>query len=258
VCWHGPVDRCDACLRRNPLDAAPPIPFEDPARGFIGGLLGTLFGAFAPVRTAPAFAGDGVRRAVVFAVLVTVPLALVRGVIPYTRTLRFGPTLSVEVLGGANSTQIALDLAAAAGISLLVTGVCLLALTVPFVSLARAYGSRKTGGAPLRLMLYRGWLLTVSAQGALFWFLSWCLPAAPDEGLLLAIHLIDLIPLLLLLNAMRATSRLAQGVGPIASFVTVIVPLTLMILVQPLLMHALAPWLPEGVTRPQTVETEPQ
>jgi hypothetical protein len=60
--------------------------------------------------------------------------------------------------------------------------------------------------------------------------------------------LIDIVPLLLLLNAMRATSRLAQGVGPIASFVTVVVPLTLMVLVQPLLMHGLKPWLPAEPT----------
>jgi hypothetical protein len=250
-CWHPALDRCETCLRPDPSAAAPPIPWEDPAgSGRLRRWLDTLVTALQPLRTAPAFARREVAPAVRFALWAFLPLALIRGIIPYTHTMRFGKGFGIELVSDVSGSAIALDIARAMGTSLLVTVVFLAALTLPFVSLARAYGTELAMPAAWRVMLYRSWLVPMSSQGAkvpglLLGLVYWGLPSEPDGTLVRLVVLVDnTLPMLLLLLAMRATARLAGGVGPLASFVIVTVPIGLLLVSQELVLSLLEPWLP--------------
>ncbi len=248
ACWHGTFDRCHACLERDPFAAAPPLPWEAPEAGPLRRLFGTLGTALWPSRSAPAFAREAIAPAVRFALLVALPLALLRGVIPFTHTLRFGPTFAVTVIGHPSTRAVAMDVMHAAGISLLFTAVQWLALTLPFVSLAQAYGGKLARPATMRVMLYRAFLVPLSIMGLLQGVCAWGLPADAGAASALALNVIDLLPLLLLVVAMRATARTAGGVGPFASFVVVLLPFILMTVAQALLMQAITPWLPASLT----------
>ncbi len=244
ACWHSSVDRCNACLQRNPAEAAPPIPWEDPERGLLARFVGTLFAALRPTSTAPGFARDALGPAIAFALLTAVPLALVRGIIPFTHTLRFGPSGAISYIGNPTDLEVALDVGRAALISLGLTTAFFLTLTLPFVSLARAYGTGRFPDAALRQMLYRAFLIALSLRGPFVWLIAWLLPEETIAQMGLFIDILDMIPLVLLFISMRATARLAHGVGPFATLAVVLVPLTLLVLVYSMYPIALAPWLP--------------
>ncbi|MFW5924873.1 MAG: hypothetical protein ACOCV4_01840 [Myxococcota bacterium] len=251
VCWHERFDRCETCLRRDPSAAGPPVPWENPAGGIaLRRAVDTLVTAFQPAATAPAFAKHGLAPAVRFALATALPLTLLRGIIPYTHTLLFGDG-TVELLGAPTAAAVALDVARAMGLSLLVTLGAWVALSLPYVTLSKAYGGPFGRTATLRVMLYRAWLLPLSSQwvavpGLLLSLAGWGLPAEPSEAALLVAGLLDLLPLVLLLFAMRATARFAAGTGVIASFLVTIVPFVLLFLAEGVLVELIRPWLPAG------------
>ena len=220
-CWHGALKRCHACVVRQP---PPPVPWEDPSRGLVSRFFGTLGDASSPVLTAPSFRKDGTGRAVVFFLLTFVPLAGLAGIVPYTARLLFGPALTIEVVGEPSQAEVAMDVARAAGLGLAVSIVQWLALTVPFVSLSNAFAEKGHPDAPMRAMLYRGWLL------ALFFVAQYVLPIAlPASAGLLFGTVLSLVPFVLLLGAMRATTRMGSGVGALTALLTIGVPFALMI-----------------------------
>ncbi len=239
-CWHGAPRRCHACVLRDP---GPPVPWEDRERGIVGRYFATVADAFRPTRSAPSFVRSEWRSAISFALLTFLPVALLAGVIPFTHTLLFSAG-AVQVIGGASSQAIALDVARAAGIGLLVASVKLLCLVAPYTSLTRAYATRGSPPAALSVMLYRGWLVPFAEL--LLSAIAWSLPGEPTDGAGMLLWAASLVPLIILISSMLATARIAAGVGPIASLVVVLVPVVLMMLLTPMGLQALQPWLPDS------------
>lgn len=223
-CWHGAVRRCHACVVRQP---PPPVPWEDPSRGLISRFVGTLAEAGSPIITAPSFRHPGAGRALVFFLLTFPVLAAISGVVPYTARVLFGHSFEVQLSGDPSQEALIEDVLRAAGLGLAVAFAQWIALTLPFVSLSNAFADRGHPDAPLRAMLYRGWLL------ALFLTAQWAVPLALPEsaggsGALFAM-LVSMVPFLLLLSSMRATTRMGSGVGAMTALVTIAVPFALMI-----------------------------
>lgn len=251
TCWHVAADRCEHCLASDRTAAAPPIPWETDA-GFVERWLKTLATAIAPTRSAPGFARAERRPAWTFALLTTLPLGLLSGVIPYTFTLRFGPSFHITLMGSPTQTGIAIDVARAAGVGLLILSIQLLALGASFVSLCRAYGEEEgASAAAQRGLLYRSFLLPLAGtQGLLASLSAWGLPQGamgtaehPGAGAYI-VPMLLLIPFALYFASLRQTARLASGLKPLPSFVAAIVPFVLMVLVTALAQSLLSPWIP--------------
>lgn len=241
VCWQPAVDRCDSCLKRDPTEAAPPIPWERSDIGVAHRLFATIATARNPVRSAPAMARDEVMPALRFALLTFVPLALVAGVIPYTKTLLFSGPFQISLQGTPPPDQaaITIDVLRAVAIGFGASLANWLVLSTPYVSLVRAYGDPKRRSVPLRAMLYRAFLLPL--QQLIFFTLAWAMLNAtstpPQAGF---VALLSLVPVALLLFSMWSAARLGSGLGPVVSFLVVIVPFTLWNYVEPLVVKLLA------------------
>ena len=233
-CWHSASERCDACLRRDPAAAAPPLAWETQDGSWLRRFAATLLSAFRPVHSAPAFARPGLRRALWFFAMSAVPLAALAGVIPNTKTLMFGSAFQIIVQGHPSQAQIVIDIALAMLIQLGSFAVDFVSLALPFTSLVRAYAPEAQRPAALRVLLYRAWL----APGAtlLFFLGMWMLPGGPrpeePTQLLSILVLAQFVLNVLLLVSMRATARLACGIGALLSFVVVAVPLVVCALAQ--------------------------
>jgi len=119
-------------------------------------------------------------------------------------------------------------------------------LAVPFVSLTRAYGT--VGGHPgaVRMILYRAWLIPLTTGGLLLWLGAWAMPSGLEQGVISVLATLEMIPLLMFLMAMRSTARLSHGVGLFPSFVVILVPVVVLVLVQMIAAPALEGLLPEG------------
>lgn len=243
ACWHHTIRRCHACLMRDPASVAPPIPWEQPRRDVISRWLATLAAALRPIATAPAFARDDIASARSFWLTTFLPFAVLAGIVPYTHTLHFGPSFAVLEIGSPGPTELAIDVARAAGIGLVVALVAFVALALPFVSLSRAYAEKGYASAPLRAVLYRSWLLP--AGRVLESVLAWSLPDPPSQEAILIVQLGAMLPLVLLFWALRATARMAAGVGPLAAYAVALVPFVVMIFVDQLLGRALEPLMPD-------------
>ncbi len=248
ACWHGSLRRCAGCLARDP---GPPVPWEDASLALPRRFAKTLTDAFRPSRSAPSFATSEWKAAFSFFALTFLPVALLSGIIPYTRTLLFGAGV-VQLVGSPSTQVIAIDIARAAGIGVLVEGAKLLCLAVPYLSLSRAYGSGRHPDAGLSVMLYRGWL--VPATYLVLGLATWFLPIDSDsDGAATMVSLLSLFPLIVLISSMLSGARVASGVGPIAALVVVLVPFVVMMLVTPLGMRAIDPWLPDAEAVRQAV-----
>ena len=251
-CWHPSVERCQQCLKRDPTEAAPPIPWERRSLSVAARYLGTLATAFRPIRSAPAFAHDDTRAALLFMLLSALPFALLSGVIPHTRTLLFAGDFAIRVLGKPlpGAFEIGIDVVRAMGVQLALTAVDLGCLLLPFVSLVRAYAPARRHAA-LRVLFYRIWLLPASML--VFYVAIWALPSPegvagapgdpPPASFMLLISLRTLVPVLLFL-AMGSTARLACGLGPWMSMVVVIVPVALLLTASPIAAVGLERLLP--------------
>jgi hypothetical protein len=86
-----------------------------------------------------------------------------------------------------------------------------------------------------------------AGYGLLFGVAAWALPAEPANSVVLLVLLIDgVVPLLLLLFAMRATARFGAGTGPFASFALTVLPFVLLFAVGGALLSLMEPWMPQG------------
>lgn len=232
ACWHPSIARCHACLVRD-ANTFPPVPWEDRSRSLPVRFVLNALSALSPDSGAPGFARESDTRGAIFALLTIVPLGLASGIIPYTRTLLFGQAFEIQVTRGADGDAITTDVLVAALTGLLVSVVSWLAVALPYVSLSRAYADRGVSTAPLRLMNYRGWLIPLHMTLAAF--LPWCLPAPLGAEAYMLSQLLALVPIILLLAAMRSVARMGSGAGPIATFAILLVPLTLMFVSQAML-----------------------
>ncbi|MCS6797191.1 MAG: hypothetical protein NZ898_01450 [Myxococcota bacterium] len=213
-------------------------------------LVATLGTVFRPSYFAAAMARSSVRPAIRFALLSwTLPAAL-RGVIPYTFTLRFGDGFRIEPVATPTGQAIAFDVLRATGLSLLVSAAHFAALALPYVSLARAFGSSWARTAAWRQMLYRAWLLPWTVQGLTMHLGAWGLSASSPAWAFRLVELADALLLVVVLVSMRATARIACGVGHAASLAVVFVPAALLLVVDGLLDAALAPFVPAPPSHP--------
>jgi hypothetical protein len=233
-CWHPIAERCDTCLKRDPAAAAPALPWETQQGSGLQRFVRTLGSAFQPIHTAPAFARPGLRRPMTFFLLSALPLAALAGVIPNTKTLMFGSAFSVIVQGHPSTGSIALDVLTAMLLQVLWFGLDFAAIALPYTSLVRAYAAPDRRGAAVRVLLYRSWLAPFAALS--YYLGLWMLPGGdkPQEPTaLLPLLLIGQFMLhMLILSSMRASARLACGIGALLSFVVVAVPLTVFVFVQ--------------------------
>jgi hypothetical protein len=247
-CWHPSVSRCSLCIKRDPTEAAPVLPFEQTESSALGRYFGTFGTAFHPLRSAPSFARDDVPSARRFMWLSALPLALLAGVIPHTRTLLFKGSFEIALVGHPNAAAIALDIVRASLVELGLTAVQLGCLLLPFASLVRAYAPERKHAAQ-RVLFYRIWLL----PGAMlfFYLAGWALPT-PDPATFqqsppLAFVLVLLVRLLgsvLLMLSMGAAARMACGLGPWMSMLLVLVPVIMLIVVEPLASMSVERMLP--------------
>lgn len=213
-CYHSVLSCCESCLRQNPAAAAAPIPFEQLQRPLLWRLGATLLSALRPTATAPAFAQPALGPAVRFLLLTAVPLSLLAGVIPHTRTLLFAE-MAVSVLDAPDGFALTIDVVRAALCQLVLDAVHLTALWLPFVSLLRAYAGPERAVFGRRALLYRAWLVPAATllTGLVLW--TQRAPATgqePEATVLLLLSLPQLLPVLLLLS-MGYTARLACGLG---------------------------------------------
>jgi hypothetical protein len=227
-CWQASAARCVQCVSRDPTEAVPPIPWERSGQPLVARYLATLASALRPASSAASFARDDVRAASRFLLLSALPLSLLAGVIPYTRTLLFEGNFVVRVLGHPSAAEIAIDVVRAALCAAVLTGVQLAALLFPYASLVRAYAQPQRRNAAVRVLFYRIWLLP--ATMLLFYFAVWALPPPA----LTTLQPLGLIGSVLLMWAMTSTARLACGLGAGTSIVVVLVPVLLLMLVSPL------------------------
>ncbi len=251
LCWLDPYDRCETCLRVDPAAAVATVPFEDAERNALGRFTGMLGDAFFPTRRAPSFVGGAVRPAATFALLTAPLLAMLAGVIPFTHTLRFGPTFAVTPIGAPTQDALIFDIARAAGLGLLVHVVAAAALAVCYVSLIRAYGTHEERSSlAIRAVLYRSWLVPLSGSaGLLIAVLGWSLPEDPNQTVVILLSIVLVVPTILLFVHLRAVARFAAGTSIVMSFVVVVVPFVFMMAAEGLLQVGLAPLMPD-VERP--------
>lgn len=231
-CWHQQLDRCETCLRQDPASAVAPLPWEDPGQPWLARLLRTLLTAFSPVATAPAFARPVVFTALRFALLTALPLSLLAGVIPHTRTLLF-VDLHVVVQDQASALAITLDVLRAMGIQLALDLVHLTATWLPYVSLVKAYGGEAATPYAVRTLLYRVWLLPAYTLliGLIIWPLQ--MPEDGEEVQQIATVLLllpQLLPILFML-ALGYSARLASGLSAMWSIVVVTIAVMISALV---------------------------
>ena len=241
ACWHGAVQRCHACLLREPM---PSVPWSDEAKGVAARFFGTLADAFSPTRTAVKFTRGEWRRGVTFALVTALPIAALAGVVPFTHLLRFGPLGEVHPIGAPSALEHALDIAQALGLGLLIGAAKLLVMAAPYLSLTQAYGQPNDAQPTRQVLLYRGWLLVLGGRtGLLLQLIVWLLPLEPSDSLRLGAEVLSILPLMALLWAMTATARMAR-VGPLAAVVVVLVPFIVLFVAEPLMMVGLRPLLP--------------
>ncbi len=238
-CWHPTIRRCHACLLRDVDQIAPPIAWEDPRRGLARRLFGTVLSAFSPDSSAPAFARPSATRGAGFAALTFTPLALLCGIIPFTRTILFGSALSITRIGTPTDAEVAWDVGLASLVGLGLALLVWLAGAVPYVSLSRAFADRGQASAPVRLMMYRAWL--IPAFALLFHSLPWLVPG----GSALYAQLLATVPVVLLLASMRSVARMGSGAGPIASIGIIMVPFLLMQLTSFIAISQIMPFMPD-------------
>ena len=221
ACWHGAVRRCHACVVRHP---GAPVPFEDPTKNLAVGFVATLAQAASPIVSAMTFRFSGIRRAALFFLLSFVPLALLSGVIPYTARVLFNSGFQIVVAPGTSDAMLATDVGRAVLLGLAIRLTEWAAIALPFISLTRAYEDRGHPDAPLRALLYRGWLLPA------YWLAySLAMLSSTSATVLWMSMLVAMVPLILLLSALRAASRMGSGVGPITALLTVGIPFAMML-----------------------------
>lgn len=262
-CFHAPVARCVACMRRDPTEASPPLPFEAGDGTALGRYFRTYGTAFYPWRSAPAFARPGIKPAVVFFLLSALPMILISGIMPHTRTLWFAAG-KIILQGAPTQQMIALDVARAIAVQLGLSAVELLSLLLPFASLVAAYAPERRDAA-IRMVLYRFWLGPLAALigQAAAWSLPLAFAAAPlDPNQLLPAPLmiaafVQAALRVFQLLALIATSRLACGLSVAMSLVVVGVPIVLQLLVVPLAGYGAEQLLPEVQEPPIPAMTAP-
>ena len=244
-CWQQRGSVCDSCTQQQESDgeesvfAAIPPPFEDERLELGARLLRTMKDAFYPRASAPGFALSRVEGAIAFFLMTVLPLAALAGVIPFTKTLLFGPGPQVERIGNPSDIEVVLDVARAMMAHLMLDGLLLLTLGLPYLTLSRSYGRPGAANAAACAVLYRAWLLPTASLAT--YTVIWLVPSA-DLAQIIAV-LAYLPCMILLVSAMWFTARLASGIPWQLSVAVCAVPWVLAVVVSGIAAPALSAWL---------------
>lgn len=241
-CFFADLGRCQRCVEQHPEEIADPLPFE--ARGMIRGFFPTIATALSPRLSAPAFAiGDSLARPAIFFLLTFVPFALLRGVIPFTHRLHFGPLGRLTVVPGSSTRAIVVDVIRASGLSLLEVSAQLIALSVCYVSLASAFGREGSRTIALRTVMYRAFLLPLGGvYGILAAVAIWLGPT--PSGAIDAATAIGALPLLPFYLSLHRSVRSVARVDLVPGLFVVMVPWVLATIVGDFTLRAMMPFLP--------------
>lgn len=190
----------------------------------------TLLGALSPAGSAPAFARPDMGPAVRFLLWTALPLSLIVGVIPHTRTLIFEGAGQVSVVGEPTAFAIGLDVARSMGVQLVIHAMQLLAFVLPYRSLTAAYGGADRAPYAVRAALYRAWLLPMGQFVEYAVVALTPVVAEPPSlpALAVAIMLVARLGGMVLFTlSMIYAARLSGGLGMLWSVVAVSVALVL-------------------------------
>lgn len=200
--------------------------WEDGALPWYQRLYRTLSATFAPLESLHAVANGEVAPALRFALLSALPFMFLWAVVPFTHTLRFGPSFDVVVLPHG-AMPIELDIVRALAIGLVFSGLSQLSWALPFASLVAAFsdGSRPEDPrrAGWRTALYRMWVIPFGMT--VFFVVVWGLPAGPSDFVAeLAVLGLQMLPRMLILVHCHVMARYfgANGFG---ALVVSVVPL---------------------------------
>ena len=242
ACFFPDLGRCQRCIELHPEEVADPVPFE--ARGRFVGFFQTLAGVFAPRVSAPGFAiGDSLGAPFAFLILTFVPIALLRGVIPYTHHVQFGALAKVTTTAGVSQHHLMLDVARASGLSLAECLVQLFSLGLCYVSLVGAFGREGSRRIALRTLGYRAFLLPLGgAFGLLPSLVSFL---GPDmEASRSFYFVVGTIPLLPFYISIHRSVRAVARIDFFPGLFVVVVPWLLAAIVGDLFFQAMLPLLP--------------
>jgi hypothetical protein len=244
----------DPSLSNEPEQISPPpiapMPWEDRARSVFGRYWGTFGNALTPVRGVPALCSPVVFPAWTFALLSALPFMLAWGIIPFTSTLAFGPSLSVEATSEAGKIPLWFDVSKSMAISFGVSMVTQLSWALPFASLLRAFADARVPSdlvrsIAMRFVLYRAWLVPFGIVA--FHLAFWVMPAAGDaqaqQGREDALSMIMFVPHVLVLVGAQATAS-SLGASLLASLAVAVVPAVLQQVVSMSVAHYAAMLLP--------------
>ncbi len=248
-CWDESTKRCRFCVSGDSSKAVVRLPFEDSSRPIVSRVTATLASAFSPLDTARCFSTCEPVLALRFLLLSAFPLSLAAGVIPHTRTLLFRSGFHVHLVGRVSGSEIALDVLRAMLFQVLLDGIVVTALLLPFVSLAKSYGNNQSSHGAIGTVFYRFWLFpgAMLISYLAFWIL-------PDENIGSPIQtVISFLGLYFFGRAMWLTARLTYGVSTLWSIAVVAIPwiITLLViaLVFPLLASSLLGAIPQEAMR---------
>jgi hypothetical protein len=230
------------------------MPWEDGARSWLGRLAGTFGHAFSPVRGAPALCSVAVVPAWTFALTSALPVMLASGVIPFTRTVTFGPSWQITPTGYLPAMPLWLDVLAAVGLGLSVSLVAQLAWALPFRSLLVAFVDGRvprelSSAVAMRFVLYRAWLVPFGMLA--FDVTMWALPATlsadsqlqPTQAHFIAFFVFRLAPPILVLLGAQATAA-TLGASLLGALAVAIVPAILQAVVGMTVGHYTAMLMP--------------
>lgn len=239
-----------------------PVPFE---RAFWA-LPQTAFLAMSPARLSRLLLQEASpHRALLFALLTTLPLSALAGIIPFTHSMHFGLGFSVDIPSGA---ALPLDIARACAIGIIVFGGSAALLVACFTSLAEAFfdpefpgnsevdlfeltNDRRVRNLALRGALYTSWLVPCSGVLGLFGMLAFW--ASPDANTIFGVVVIlaMLLPAMLIFLNLNAIATEACRLPTSRALVVATAAFLLMMITQYLLVGEppgtgmLAPLLPE-------------
>jgi hypothetical protein len=253
----------DSPLPTEPEQGSPPpiapMPWEDRARSALGRFWGTFGNALAPMRGVPALCSPAVTPAFTFALLSALPMMLASGIVPYTRTLTFGPSLRTAPTALASEIPLWVDVLMSMGMGGAVTLIAQLSWALPFTSLLRAFSDPRVPAELVRAIgvrfaLYRAWLVPAGllAMNLAIWALPALMPAPdasgaegglqPTSAHLLAFVVFQLVPPILILLGAQATAA-SLGASSLGALAVAVVPAIMQVTVGLIVTHYMAAWL---------------
>jgi hypothetical protein len=210
-----------------------PIAWEAPDRSFLGRLFGTLRSSFEPLTTMQAVSSGSVAAALRFSLIWTLPWMPLWAIMPFTHSLLFKHSFTVEVLHGKTSLSVPWDIARAGAIGIVLSSIGVVSWGLPFASLLRAFANNPAareagidpGHAAWRLVLYRTWVVPCGLS--LLTLVAWSLPPEPSTFVIeLSLLAFRWLPRILVLMHFFSMARYF-GVAGLASIAVAGVPFVL-------------------------------